>query len=188
MAGHLFVAAEGKVDVLFWHKALPDEAFRRLHHAQQRDFCIQRAAAPQLAVEHFAAERRVRPALLFHRHHIIVRHQHRGFGAARALPAEQKARGAPLAPAQHGRACLVHRRVKLSELFAEFFKLGLVHLRLVIVRHSGDAHKLRQALHSALAVHLYILARAVMLPRRPAGRSPRRQHHGKHRQRRQNKP
>ena len=133
VAKHLFIAAKGKVDVPLRDKPLFDQAFRRLHHAQQRNLCVQRAAAPQFPVKHFAAERRVLPAGLFHRHHVIMCHQHRGPGTAFPFPAEQKACGAPLALAQHRRARLVHGRVKFFQRFAERFERRFIHLCLVII-------------------------------------------------------
>ena len=107
LAGNLFVAGKGEVDIVPRHKALADQPLGRLQHAQQRDLGIQCAAAPQLALKHLAAERRMLPLFRIHGHNVVMRHQHGRLLCAFALPAVENAR----MPNAHGRARLVHTRV-----------------------------------------------------------------------------
>ena len=174
LAVDFLAAGEGEVDVVFRHKALGDQVLRRGEHAVERHLRVQRAASPHHAVADFRFKCRVRPVFLFHRHHVVVRHQHRGFAVALALPAEEQA---AVLHALH-RAGLGYVWEELRQLADQLFKLRIVLQRVIFVGDRAALHQLCQR------VKYRVLVVGDGLCRRPAlrlGRKGRRadQNHGK---------
>ena len=74
---HFFITAKGEIKVIFRHKSISQQVFESFHNANHCDFGIDCASAPQNAINNFAAERRMLPAVFFYRNNIIVAHKHR---------------------------------------------------------------------------------------------------------------
>lgn len=141
--GHLLAVAGEVPDVTRRDVALADEVLGRLEERADDALGVQRAAAPDLAVDDLGTKGVVLPVLAFDGHHVLVGHHDDGIGRGIcARPAQQDAKvvdGGELAGLKGARVETAQRGHPLAE--------GLVVAQGgVLARHRGNADELAEAL------------------------------------------
>ena len=167
-SGGLLLAGECEVDVVFGHKTFVYELFGGLHNGAERDFSVQRAAAPDDTFPQHALEGGLVPALAVGGHHVVVSHEDGGPVAGLAAPGVEHAAAAYALR----RALLSQSGIALLEVGAELVKFGSVLIGRVGTRDGLAAYHLTQALDDVVVVYAHFVAVCPQFRARPVQRSP----------------
>ena len=150
----LFTAGEGEIDVIFRTEPLGDEVIGSGENAVEGGLGVQGATAPEDTVLQDARKGRLLPALLVHRHHIVVGHQHRRVPVVPAGPPQQQRPVRQLPD----RTDIKHSGIQRGQQGDQLLELPVLFQGRIVVGNGFAPHQLGQGIHCRILVKIVAVA------------------------------